>query len=134
MPLRTYLAFPGTCADALNTYAAIMGGVVTHLHHWGDDAPPGWEGKVIHGEWVVDGAVVFGCDPLPGQFEPASGTSLSWNCTDPDDARRVFDGLSEGGSVQIPFAPAPWSPGYGMCTDRFGIPWQVNVDTPDHGN
>jgi len=129
MPLRTYLSFPGTCAEALADYARILGGTIVHLHPWGDSGPAGFEDRIIHGEWRVDGTVVFACDAPPDRFEPAQGTSLSWNTTDPAEAERVFAALADGGRVLLPFGPAPWSAGYGMCVDRHGIPWQVNVDS-----
>lgn len=44
-----------------------------------------------------------------------------------DKARAVFDALSEQGEVHLPFAQTFWSPGYGVVTDRFGTPWEVNV-------
>jgi PhnB protein len=130
MPLRTYLSFPGTCADALSTYAKVVGGTVEPFHFWENNGPAGFEDRVIHGEWRVDGAVIFACDTPPDRFEPARGTSLSWNTADFAEAERVFTQLSEGGEVVLPFGPAPWSAGYGMLVDRFGIPWQVNVDGP----
>lgn len=131
MPLRTYLSFSGTCAEALGAYARILGGIVVHLHPWGEMGPEGFGDKIIHGELRVDGAVVFGSDAPPGQFEPARGTSLSWNTTDAAEAARVFVELAEGGTVVQPFGAAPWSPGYGMLVDRFGIPWQINVDSAE---
>jgi len=131
MPLRTYLAFPGCCAEALEAYATWMGGRVTEINRRGDAGPDGWQDKCIHATWIVDSAVVFGCDLPPGQFQAAQGTSLSWNTSDIAEARRVFDLLADGGTISVPFGPAPWSDGYGCCTDRFGIPWQVNVDRAD---
>ena len=43
-------------------------------------------------------------------------------------AERVFNALCEGGDVTMPFAQTFWSPGFGMCVDRFGIPWMVNTE------
>jgi PhnB protein len=41
------------------------------------------------------------------------------------EARRIFDGLSEGGKVTTPLAPVDWAALFGMVTDRFGVPWLV---------
>jgi len=41
------------------------------------------------------------------------------------DARRVFDALADGGSVQMAFQKTPWAEGYGFVTDRFGVPWEI---------
>ena len=52
---------------------------------------------------------------------------MSYSATDPDDARRVFDQLAEGGTVAMPVSETFWSPAFGMVTDRFGIPWMVDT-------
>ncbi len=43
---------------------------------------------------------------------------------------RVFQALVDGGEVTMPMAETFWSPMFGMCLDRFGTPWLVNVETP----
>ena len=48
---------------------------------------------------------------------------------DKAEAERVFNSLSDGGNVIMPFEQTFWSPGFGMCTDRFGTPWMVNTDS-----
>ena len=54
------------------------------------------------------------------------------NCTVPDvaEATRVFQALVDGGEVTMPMAETFWSPMFGLCLDRFGTPWMVNVQTP----
>lgn len=45
-----------------------------------------------------------------------------------DDAEldRYWAGLSDGGSVTMPFEVAPWGDRFGMLTDRFGVDWMIN--------
>ena len=43
-----------------------------------------------------------------------------------EDGKRIFDALSEGGNVIMPYQTMFWGADYGMCTDRFGIGWMVN--------
>jgi PhnB protein len=35
--------------------------------------------------------------------------------------------LSAGGAVAMPLEKAPWGDTFGMCTDKFGINWMVNI-------
>jgi PhnB protein len=44
-------------------------------------------------------------------------------------AKRIFQLLSEGGKVHLPFAETFWAPGFGVVIDRFGIPWEINSNT-----
>jgi len=50
---------------------------------------------------------------------------------DDAEAKRVFDALSQGGEVQQPIAETFFASAFGMCTDRFGIPWMVMAEPPE---
>jgi PhnB protein len=50
---------------------------------------------------------------------------------DPADAERRFNALAEGGTVRMPFGKTFFSNGFGMCVDKFGIPWMVNSPKED---
>ena len=55
------------------------------------------------------------------------GFSATYHSDDTAETKRVFDALSEGGKVTMPFNATFWSPGFGMFIDRFGTPWMVNT-------
>ncbi len=38
-----------------------------------------------------------------------------------------FHKLSAGGQVTQPLEKVPWGDSFGMCTDKFGIAWFVNI-------
>ena len=54
---------------------------------------------------------------------------VSLQVEDPADAERRFNALADGGAVRMPFGKTFFSKGFGMCVDRFGIPWMVNCPT-----
>ena len=67
----------------------------------------------------------------PGHYFE-NGFDVTFHSEDAAEARRVFDALSAGGKVTMPFEATFWSPGYGSLTDQFGIPWMVNtIPGPD---
>lgn len=43
-----------------------------------------------------------------------------------EEAETLFDALSDGGDVMMPLAETEWAEKYGMCTDKFGVRWQLN--------
>ena len=53
--------------------------------------------------------------------------SLSLSGDDEAELRGYWDGLTEAGTVAVPLEKAPWGDNFGMCTDRFGVPWMVNI-------
>ena len=47
---------------------------------------------------------------------------------DDAEAKRVFTALGEGGNVTMPLMKTFWTSSFGMLTDKFGVPWMVNVE------
>ena len=81
----------------------------------------------------------MGSDVPADRYQAPQGFSLSISTKDPAEADRVFGEVSKGGNIIMPIQQTFWSPRFGMCTDRFGIPWMVNADQPAsqqaaHGN
>ena len=78
------------------------------------------------------GGMLFASDdPSATEDGPKVGISVSYAATDPAEANKVFDGLADGGAVTMPVGETSWSPAFGMCTDRFGVPWMVGVNPMD---
>ena len=47
----------------------------------------------------------------------------------PDAAsgERTLEALASGGEITMPFSATFWSNGFGMCNDKFGVPWMVDT-------
>jgi PhnB protein len=48
-----------------------------------------------------------------------------------ESAERIFQTLAEGGKVVMPLQKTFWSPAFGVVTDRFGTPWEINCGNAD---
>jgi PhnB protein len=134
MTFAPYLNFNGTCAAAFKFYEQVLGGRIEFLQTHGDSpmkdhVPPGWQDKVIHVCLNVNGQRLMGSDAPADHYAPAQGMHIDVHVPNTDDGRKLFDALSAGGKVTMPFAQTFWSPGFGMCVDRFGTPWMINVDS-----
>ena len=46
------------------------------------------------------------------------------------EVRKAFDLLSDGGTVEMPIGPLPWSPCAATLKDRFGVWWYISA--PQH--
>lgn len=134
MQVQCYLFFKGNCDEAVTFYGRTLGATVLHLSRYQDSpepmpdgmVPAGWDDKVMHVSLKIGDSTVMACDsPEGGDFK---GIQLSVNTTDMSQAREVFGALGEGGKVTMPLDKTFWSEGFGMLTDRFGVPWMVNVD------
>ncbi len=132
-----YLSFDGCCNAALDFYAACLGGRKTMRMSYADappapDCPPApedWKDRTMHARMEARGLTLMGSDMPPGMpFEGYKGFSLSVSVHDTAEGERLFQALSEGGRVTMPYAATFWSPGFGMLVDRFGVPWMVNSE------
>lgn len=139
MSFHCYLFFSGgQCREAFDFYQGVFGGelrVMTHADMPADAEPmPGAEPHhVMHAALVVGDGLLMGSDDPTGDGGPRLGLSVSYSAPDEATGKKVFDALAEGGEVSMPFAPAFWSPGFGACNDRYGVPWMVDVSTPEDG-
>ena len=60
-------------------------------------------------------------------MEVSPNGTLTLSGDDEDRLRGWWDALSAGGTVGVPLEKAPWGDSFGMCTDRFGVAWMVNI-------
>jgi PhnB protein len=137
MTFRPYLAFAGNCRDAFNRYKEIFGGelVLLTMADTPPDAGPPPSGvkpdAIMHAALMAGDQLLMGADDPTGSFD-GNVNGICVNCSLPDvgEAKRVFDALAKDGQIQQPIGETFFSPAFGMCTDRFGIPWMVMVDMP----
>jgi PhnB protein len=135
MTLSSHLGFDGNCAEAMTFYAETFGGTVMFKMTWkespmADQVQADFQDKIMHMSIKVGITTLMGADSPPGRHQKAQGIMESIAVEDLDDAKRIFDTLAEGGSVQMPFAETFWAKGFGMATDKYGIPWMVNCEKP----
>ena len=69
----------------------------------------------------------MGADTPNGMEHTPFNGSISLSGDDETTLRRYWDQLVEGGTIGEPLAQAPWGDTFGMCTDKFGINWLVNI-------
>lgn len=135
MQLSTHLGFNGQCAEAFKFYEQLLHGKLTFMMTYGESPmagqmPPGSGNRIMHASLAVDGQVLMGADAPPGGEDTPHGFCVSIQVDDAAEAERIYNGLAEGGTVQMPLQTTFWSPKFGMCTDRFGTPWMINTAGP----
>jgi len=134
MTINAYLTFNGKCAEAFRLYAKIFGGKLEMMKNGespvADQTPPDQRDRILHARLDLGDAVVMGSDAPPQYFTQPQGFSVAIGLEDTAEGERIFQALSEGGTVKMPFAKTFWAERFGMCIDRFGIPWIVNCEKP----
>ncbi len=130
--INAYLAFNGNCAEAMRFYERVLRGNLKALLKnsetpAAEQVPAGNEDRIMHAHLEFDGGSLMAGDALAGdRYEGIKGVSITLSFDDTAEAKRVYDELSEGGNVTMPWAPTFWAEAFGMLTDRYGTPWIVN--------
>ena len=129
--LNPYLRFDGTARQALELYAATFGGT-PELMTFGDAGQPDSADatKIMHGMLETPaGYTLMASDTPAGMPRPAAGDSIAISLSgdDADALRGYFEKLSADGTVTMPLEKQFWGDEFGMCTDKFGIQWMVNI-------
>ena len=135
--LNPYLNFPRTAGGAMTFYQAVLGGAlqISPFGEFGAEGPQA--DAVMHAHLETEAGMTFMASDLPPGMEAGhvAGTTMSMSISgdDSEAIRRYWDGLAEGGTVQMPLERQMWGDDYGMLVDRFGSAWMVNIAGDQQG-
>ena len=135
MNTSAHLHFKGNCREAFRFYAQVLAGRIGFAMTYGEapgaeQTPPHMREQIIHARLDLGEQFLLGCDTPPDRYQAPQGFNIMAAVDEPAEAERVFRALAEGGTVTMPFQETFWARRFGMCTDRFGIPWMVNCAKP----
>ncbi|GGO63736.1 VOC family protein [Microbacterium nanhaiense] len=123
-----YIMLEGRAAEALDFYQRVLGGEVTLTHYRdlpmeGMGGDPDW---IMHGQLETEGGVtIMAADGEQPRAAENPKVVVCLYGDDRDELERLFQGLSEGGSVELPFNEAPWGSWFGQLVDAFGVTWMI---------
>ncbi|GAC1384185.1 MAG: VOC family protein [Ktedonobacteraceae bacterium] len=129
--LNPYLSFKDNAREAMEFYKTVFGGNLTMRtfkeYHASQD--PNEDNKIMHSTLEADNGITFMASDTPNRMEYSVGTNYSMSLSGDNEAelRAYFEKLSSGGNVTMPLEKAPWGDTFGMLTDKFGVPWLVNI-------
>jgi PhnB protein len=136
--LNPYIHFNGNAEEAFTFYRSVFGGEFERITRFKDisgpeyTAPEKEENKIMHIALPISkNSVLMGSD-VPEIFglvnENENRSKISINAESREVAYTLFNGLSAGGTIEVPFAESPWGAYFGMFRDKYGIEWMVNFD------
>jgi PhnB protein len=133
--LNPYLNFRDNAREAMEFYKSVFGGElnVNTFADFNAAQDPSESDKVMHSQLEApNGILLMGADtPSSMEFEEGSNGSISLSGDDESELRGYYDKLSADGTVIMPLEKAPWGDFFGMCMDRFGVRWLVNISSAE---
>ena len=134
--VNPYLNFPGNTEEAFNFYKSVFGGeflAVTRFREFGGGAmgmPEADLDKIAHISLPLGaGCILMGTDVTessPGKLTMGNNVYITLEPDTIDEAQGLFDGLSQGGRIEMPMQRTEWAELYGICADKYGVQWMVN--------
>jgi PhnB protein len=88
----------------------------------------------MHVTLAVGDGLSMGCDAPPQRYEKPQGLFVQIEIEHAADADRLFQALSENGTVRMPLQQTFWTARFGMLIDQFGTPWMINCSQPAKEN
>ncbi|HYZ93015.1 MAG TPA: VOC family protein [Actinomycetota bacterium] len=134
--VSVYLNFAGNTEEAFEFYKSVLGGEFSAVVRFKDmpmegvDIPEADRDKLAHiGLPLGDDQHLMGTDSLASlgqELHQGNNVYISLHPDSREEADRLFNALSAGGTVEMPIDDQPWGDYYGSFTDKFGVHWMVN--------
>jgi PhnB protein len=129
--LNPYLNFKGTAREAMEFYKSVFGGKLemSTFKEYHASQSPAEDNLIMHAELNAGDDLTFFASDTPARMEYHPGTNINMSLTGENEAelKTFFQKLSKGGKITMPMAKQVWGDEFGMCTDKFGISWLVNI-------
>lgn len=140
-----YLHFPGNTEEAFNFYRSVLGGEFIRVVHYKDlppseehKMPDAWLDKIMHIALPLGkDNILMGSDAMLEReghtFTFGDNFHIAISTESKEEADKLFNALSVGGTTEMPIADSPWGSYFGMLADKFGTQWTVDFDPKDNG-
>lgn len=129
--LNPYLGFRDNARQAMEFYQTVFGGdlTVSTFRDFHASEDPAELDKVMHSalETPTGFNLMASDTPNSMDYKPGNNYSVSLSGEDETELRGYWDKLTDGGAVTLPLEKAPWGDSFGMCVDKFGVAWMINI-------
>lgn len=135
--INPYINFNGNAEEAFNFYKSVFGGEFTKIMRFSELASPEFPVPENEANKIMHIALPIGKNTLIANDVPESmgrvnenenRSKIAISAESREEADKLFNGLSAGGSIEMPVADSPWGTYFGMFRDKYGIEWTVEFD------
>lgn len=133
--LNPWINFNGNAEEAFNFYKSVFGGEFTKIVRFKDlesaefKVPEKEANKIMYIALPIGESNTLIANDVPeimGRVnENENRSKILINADSREEADKLFNGLSAGGSVEGPMGDSPWGSYAGMFRDKYGIEWII---------
>lgn len=132
--INPYINFNGNAEEAFTFYKSVLGGEFETIVRFKDLASsefpvPDNEADKIMRIVLPIGANILIANDVPEVLGPVNEnenrSKISVSTESREEADRIFERLSQDGSIEMPMDESPWGTYFGMFRDKYGIEWTV---------
>jgi len=137
--INPWINFNGNAEEAFTFYKSIFGGEFTKVIRFKDLAsdeftvPDNEANKIMYIALPIGENNVLIANDVPefmGRVnEDENRSKISISAESREEADKLFNGLSAGGSIEGEIGDSPWGTYAGMLRDKYGIEWIVEFDS-----
>jgi PhnB protein len=129
--LNPYISFKDNTREAMEFYRTVFGGklTVSTFKEFHASQDPSEDNLIMHSVLEADNGFTIMASDTPNRMEFRPGTNMSVSLSGDNEAELTdyFKKLSDGGMVTMPLEKAIWGDSFGMCADKYGVQWLVNI-------
>lgn len=135
--INPHINFNGNAEEAFTFYKSIFGGEFVNIMRFKDLSSPEFPVAENEANKIMHIALPIGKNILMANDVPESmgrtnenenRSKISISAESKEEADKLFNGLSEGGTIEMPIADSPWGSYFGMFRDKYGIEWMIDFD------
>lgn len=139
--INPYINFNGNAEEAFLFYKSVFGGEFVNIVRFKDMAEhfpieKKEENKIMHIALPIGSNVLMAND-VPESMgrvnENENRSKIAIGAESKEEADKLFNGLSAGGTIEMPIGDSPWGSYFGMFRDKYGIEWTVDYDPRHQG-
>lgn len=132
--INPYINFNGNAEQAFTFYQSVFGGEFGEIVRFKDIASAEFPVSENEANKILRIVLPIGPNVLIANDVPEvmgrvneneNRSKIAISADSREEAERLFAGLSEGGSVEMPMSDSPWGTSFAMFRDKFGIEWTV---------
>jgi PhnB protein len=136
--INPHINFNGNAEEAFNFYKSVFGGEFAKIMRFKDISSPEYPVAENEANKIMLIALPIGksnmlmANDVPEIMgktnENENRSKIFINAESREEADKLFDGLSAGGTIEGHIGDSPWGSYFGCFRDKFGIEWMIDYD------